>query len=260
MTTDKKHRPGWLDRITGRFRKPVSIAPGSWLQSDMHAHWLPGIDDGARDAEMSLALVRGLYELGYRRLIATPHIYPGFYPNTPETIGEAFRQVAPQIRAQYPDLQIAYAAEYFMDEAFPALVEGRELLTLDGRQVLVEFSFFAEPPRAGETFFQMALKGYQPVLAHVERYPYYFRDLRALTRFREMGVSFQCNLLSLSGHYGPEVRAQALRLLELDWYDFMGTDLHHPGHMEELGRFSVSGKEARILQERSWNILSEHRD
>lgn len=246
---------GWLSRLTGRSGRTLALPPGEWLRTDMHAHWLPGIDDGAKDEAMSLELVAGLYDLGYRRLIATPHIYPGFYPNTPISIEAAYRQVAPAIAARFPDLSISFAAEYFIDESFAGLVEDRALLTLDGVHVLVEFSFFAEPPRAGDHFFRMALKGYQPVLAHVERYPYYFQDLRALTRYREMGVQFQCNLLSLAGHYGPEVRKQAFRLLDMGWYQWMGTDIHHPGHLDPLRELQVPAGQAALLRDQPWNAL-----
>jgi len=245
----------WLSRLTGQSTGAVALPPGNWLRTDMHAHWLPGIDDGAKDVSMSLELVEGLYAMGYRRLIATPHIYPGFYPNTPASIEQAYLQVAPAIAERFPDLRTSFAAEYFIDESFAGLVEDRALLTLDGVHVLVEFSFFAEPPKAGDHFFRMALKGYRPVLAHVERYPYYFHDLRSLTRYQEMGVQFQCNLLSLAGHYGPEVRKQAFRLLEWGWYQWMGTDIHHPGHLEPLRDLQVPAGKIHLLRKQPWNAL-----
>jgi len=223
------------------------------IRTDMHAHWLPGIDDGAKTTEESLALVNGLYNLGYRHLIATPHIYPDLYPNTADTIRQAFESVEPQIRCELPDLEISYAAEYYIDDAFPALVERKELLPITENKVLIEFSFFAEPPHVEDTIFRMELKGYLPILAHVERYPYYFQQPQRLERFRDMGVTFQCNLPALAGHYGPEVKKQALRLLKNGHYSWMGTDMHNLDHLNKLKNFNIDPSVSKLLENGKWN-------
>ena len=54
----------------------------------MHSHLLPGIDDGAQDIETSLELIRGMRELGYQKLITTPHVIWDMFRNTPEIINE----------------------------------------------------------------------------------------------------------------------------------------------------------------------------
>ena len=239
--------------LSNLFIPSVSLRPGVHLHLDMHAHWLPGIDDGAKTAEDTLALVGGLYDLGYRHLIATPHIYPEFYPNTRETIADAYASVELLLREQFPDLATGYAAEYFLDESFQTLVEQKVLLPVTGNKVLVEFSFLAQPPQAEETFFQMQLKGYRPILAHVERYPFLFGQDKALDRFRDMGVEFQGNLLSLTGRYGPDVQKQALRLLRSGAYSWLGTDCHHAEHIAQLQNFQLSKTDARILEGQGFN-------
>ena len=65
----------------------------STLGVDMHSHVLPGIDDGAQTLEESLVLVQALMNLGIKKIIATPHIMVDYYRNTPETIGEAFKNL-----------------------------------------------------------------------------------------------------------------------------------------------------------------------
>lgn len=221
----------------------------------MHAHWLPGIDDGARTLDDTLLLVGGLYDLGYRHLIATPHIYPEFYPNTRETIASAYASVETPLKEHFPDLTTGYAAEYFLDESFQALVEQNALLPITDNKVLVEFSFFAPPPQSEEIFFQMQLKGYRPILAHVERYPYLFGQDKKLDRFRDMGVEFQGNLLSLSGKYGPDVKKQALHLLRNGLYAWLGTDCHHSAHIAHLTDFRLAASDARLVMEQRLNRM-----
>ncbi len=238
-----------MSLFSGLFNTTRSLAVGKALGTDIHAHWLPGIDDGAPDVSTSLALVEGLYTLGFRRLVATPHIYPEFYPNTPDTIRTAWEKVAPVIRERWPDLQTSFAAEYFLDDSFRALAESQELLTFLDNRILLEFSFLAEPPGAEEVFFQLRLKGYRPVLAHVERYPFLFNQDKKLDRYRDMGVEFQGNLLAFTGHYGPDVRQQAIRLLFRDAYTYLGTDLHHADHLQQLSEFRLPPNLAAKMEE-----------
>jgi tyrosine-protein phosphatase YwqE len=203
---------------------------------DMHAHLLPGIDDGAKDMEDSLRLIRGMQNLGYQKLITTPHVYQEFYPNTHKDIQIALAEVRKALAEAEIDIEIEAAAEYFMDEHFDELLEADDLLTFGDNQVLVEISFFAEPPGLEETFFKLRTKGYRPILAHPERYMYLAREPERFTRFREMGVQLQLNALSLSGHYGPEVKKLARLLLQEGQYSFIGSDLHHQAHLEKLPR------------------------
>src|SRR5580692_11575620 len=124
------------------FRKKITIPSGlSGLQCDMHSHLIPGIDDGSPDLETSLRLIRGLADLGYSKLITTPHINQDFFPNTPENIGEGREAVIAELRRQQLDVGFHAAAEYFMDDYFTARLSSREsLLTLRDKLVLVELS------------------------------------------------------------------------------------------------------------------------
>jgi len=211
---------------------------------DMHAHLLPGIDDGAKDLADSLTLIRGMQALGYEKLITTPHIYQEFYPNTSAGIRAKLAEVRAAVAEAEIDVKLEAAAEYFMDEHFDELLEADDLLTFGDNQVLVEMSFFAEPPNLEEQFFQLRTKGYQPVLAHPERYLYLASEPGRFQRFREMGVQLQLNALSLIGHYGPEVKRLARQLLQQRQYSFLGSDLHHQAHLEKLPK-ALQAKELR---------------
>lgn len=230
------------------FGKQVLERPGAWLGMDMHAHWLPGIDDGAATVDESLTMVREFHHLGYRKLVATPHIYPDLYPNDRASIQAAFDLVAPLIRKEFPDLEIGFAAEYFIDENFESRIEAGQLLTVVSNFVLVEFSFIDRPHDAANIFFKMGLKGYTPVLAHVERYPYYFGNMKQLEQFYHQGVQFQANLLSFAGHYGEDVKKQAEKILGLGWYKWMGTDAHREAHLKACGALKLSGRIHKMLE------------
>lgn len=222
-------------------QKQLPIPP-DWFRTDMHSHVLPGIDDGAPDAAASLSLIGQMVSLGYTRIITTPHVYEGYYPNTRETIAAAYEIVKQEVAEKFPALGFSYGAEYFMGEQFRALVASREILPISGKRVLVEQGFFAEAPGLDEILFGMQTQGYLPVLAHPERYGYYHARLSRLEQIRGRGVEFQVNLLSLSGRYGPEVRKQAEIILTRGWADYAGTDAHKPQHTDGIRAMRVSSR------------------
>ena len=205
------------------------------LRCDIHSHLIPGIDDGSPDLDTSLRLIRGLAELGYKKLITTPHINADLFPNTPETILSGQRVVEAALREQRIDISFHAAAEYLLDDGFVrALAEGQPLLTLKDHLVLVELSFAVPAINLKDMLFQLQLKGYQPILAHPERYLYFGANKGWYDTIREAGCLFQLNLLSFIGYYGKDAKKLADHLLKKRYFDFLGTDLHHDRHLEAL--------------------------
>jgi protein-tyrosine phosphatase len=210
---------------------PAAAVDFSGVKTDMHSHLLPGIDDGSPDVDHSIQLKKGLEDLGYRQFIATPHIMWDIYRNTDFTIKEALEKLRNEDKSQH----ITAAAEYFLDEHFNSMVEKDEvLLTIEDKKVLVEFSFVAAPMDLKEQLFNLQIKGYQPVLAHPERYAYFSGNKTAFEEFKSMGCLFQLNLLSLTGYYGKIPQELALWLVAKNFIDLVGTDLHHERHLEAL--------------------------
>ena len=205
-----------------------------FLHTDMHSHLLPGIDDGAKDMEDALNLVKGLMDLGFRHLITTPHVYHDYYPNSTETIKEKGEALRRAVRMKGWEVKIDYAAEYFLDEHFEKRLAADDILLLPGKHLLFELPFFAPPPQLEEVIFQMTIKTYKPILAHPERYTFWFKKKEKYERLRDMGCLFQLNILSLAGHYGPEVRKNAEWLVEQQFIDLAGSDLHHEAHLQQL--------------------------
>ena len=213
----------------------------SSLKVDMHSHLLPGIDDGAKDLEDSLMLIRGMKELGYQKLVTTPHIMWDMYRNTRPIIQEKLEIVRKALQQENIDIEIDAAAEYFLDEHVMQLMEKKEpLLKISGNMVLTEFSMAFAPLNVKDIIFEMQMNGYQPVIAHPERYVYLQHQKDFFVELKDAGCLFQLNLLSLSGGYGRAVTDLAGWLLKNDFYDMAGTDLHHTGHLEGLKKYQAN--------------------
>jgi tyrosine-protein phosphatase YwqE len=220
------------------------------LAVDMHAHWLPGIDDGAPNIEQSIALIRSLNAVGYKKLIATPHIYWDLYQNTPARIQQALNEVKKAIAQEGMVMDLHAAAEYMLDEHFNTLLQSEEpLLCIHKNWVLVECSYVNPPLDFKEKIFQLQMRGYQPVLAHPERYPYWYHRLDYFQELSDQGVFMQMNLLSILGYYGKDVQRTAEKLLSIKIIDLLGTDMHHERHALALQQMGISDSVQKLIDQ-----------
>jgi protein-tyrosine phosphatase len=212
------------------------------VTTDIHSHILPGIDDGSPDIETSLKLIQGLYDLGYRKLVATPHVIGDFYRNNPVIINGQLEKVKAACRQANIDIELSAAAEYMLDDYFLQILKKKEVLPVHKDIILTELPYSVMPMNVTELVFEVITAGYKPILAHPERYFYYHHDFNEYFRLRELGFSLQVNLLSLTGYYGAVVAKGAKFIFDNGLADYVGTDLHHERHLEKL-----TNKETNII-------------
>lgn len=215
-------------------KEPAKL--GESLLVDMHSHLLPGLDDGAPTMDHTIGMLRKFEALGYRKLILTPHVMAGVYNNSSEIILEKLEEVRKVSRELGLNLTLEASAEYFFDETLFERIRNKDLLPFHGNHILFEFSFRNRPRQVEELIFQFKSAGYQPILAHFERYLYFHPSVEVAKSLQERGCLIQVNLNSFTGHYGPEVKAQALRLLKAGLIDLLGSDCHRIQHLETLER------------------------
>ncbi len=201
------------------------------VKTDMHSHLLPGIDDGSTDIDQSRVLMNGLTDLGLQHFITTPHIMWDMYKNTSEIIREKEKLLKESITGT----PLRAAAEYYLDGHLDDLLQQKSpLLTIQENKVLVEFSFVSMPMNWKEAIFNLQLNGYQPILAHPERYTYLAGNKSLYDEFKSLGCLFQLNILSLTGYYNKTAMDLAHYLIDQKYIDLLGTDLHHSRHLEAL--------------------------
>jgi len=219
-----------------RKRNVLVNVPGSLpFALDIHSHILPGIDDGSPDIATSLQLIQGLYDLGIRRSVATPHIIGDLYRNTPQTISDALEKTRGACSKAGINIELSAAAEYMLDDYFMELLQKKEpLLTLHKNIILTEISYSSTPENLAEITAGIIEKGYLPIMAHPERYHYYQQNFDKYYQLAEMGFVLQVNVLSLTGYYGKRAQKAAKFILEKDLAKLVGTDLHHQQHLDAL--------------------------
>lgn len=223
-----------LGKLFGKGRKALPPVDLGMLKCDIHSHFIPGIDDGAPTMEASLELLRAMHGLGYRKVITTPHSMADGYKNPPEVILGGLEKVRRAVKEEGLDIQVDAAAEYYLDHALQEKITSQKLLTFGTDKVLFELPFISEPAVLLNVVFEMQTQGFQPVLAHPERYQFWHTDMGTMEKLKDRGVIFQLNMIALAGAYGPAARKQAEKIADRGWYELVGSDCHSMKHIEAM--------------------------
>lgn len=235
-----------------------NILPELFWHTDVHSHVCPGIDDGSRSREESVELVRGMWELGFRSMIVTPHVTGGRFHNTPQTLFNSFQDLYDAVKTADVMMPLAYSAEYRVDDLFFDFLERGILRPLPGgKYVLIEFGW-SQPPADIEGLVYRIRSDYGliPILAHPERYYYYQQQPENYKRLHDCGLMFQINLLSLASFYDKACKQTAEWLLSKQMVDFVGSDLHYLSQVEAIHRYLCS-RDYRKLESRQELILND---
>lgn len=201
---------------------------------DIHSHILPGLDDGAKNMTDTLQIVRQLHDAGFKTLIATPHVLEGSSFLSVAEILTVTEQVRERVSEAGIQVEILPGAENYIFPDMAKWARDGLLLTLgnQGKYLLVELPMNEIPRYTDQVFFELQVIGLNPVLAHPERYRGVFDEPERLTDWANKGILFQLDLRSLSGHYGPQPKRLAERMLQSDLIHFVGSDAHRVSRSE----------------------------
>ncbi|WP_324691483.1 tyrosine-protein phosphatase [Flavobacterium cheonhonense] len=201
---------------------------------DIHSHLLPGIDDGSKSVEETASLMTQMNGLGINHFITTPHIFTNVWDNTEAVITKKLGDTKLELKHKNCYDTFEAGAEYMLDSFFLKRLETEKLLTLKNNYLLVEMSYLNPPIQLFEILFEIQLAGYKPILAHPERYLFYHKNHKEFHKLKNSGCFFQLNLLATVGYYGKNIETVAEKLLHDNFYDFVGSDIHHQKHLDAL--------------------------
>ena len=202
----------------------------SVLKTDIHSHLIPGIDDGSPNMETTIALIKKMQDLGFEKIITSPHVMSDFYQNSSEIILKGLADIRKELKVLNINMKIDAVAEYYIDYDFEQKIGKEKFLTFGDNYILVELSFMQAPINLFDIIFKLQLEGYKVVLAHPERYNYY--TMKDYEEFTSRGVILQINFLSLIGYYSPQVKKKTESLISADMVRMVGTDCHNLNQAE----------------------------
>ncbi len=205
------------------------------LGVDIHSHLIPGIDDGSGSIDESLLMLQKFSDLGFKKIITTPHVNSDYFQNSNSIIKSGLNDLRIAANKNNINLAIEAAAEYYIDFDFVQKVKNKNpLLTFGKNYILVEVSFFNPPDKLPEILFELQTELYKPVLAHPERYPYWFDNFELYEEMHNRGILFQINLNSIGGHYGADVQKMAYMFIDNNMCSFVGSDCHRIQNLDSM--------------------------
>lgn len=219
---------------------------------DIHAHILPGIDDGAADWDESYEMARIALRDGVHTIVATPHMmWDGAYSNRAQTVLALVDEANDRFASEGIDLKILPGGEIYLSQETPAALDRGDYLTYNNQSkyILVEWSTAETPHFVEQILFECSVRKLTPVIAHPERNARLSRDPDLLAQWVEQGMLLQVNARSLLGDSGEQVRRAAEELLARRLVHFIASDAHSiarrpPGLMAARERVEeLQGKE-----------------
>jgi protein-tyrosine phosphatase len=202
---------------------------------DLHSHWVPGIDDGARSPEEGLELLRRLRAAGFEHVVATPHMRPGMFPNDRPTIEAAYGAMAARVAVESGMPSVGLGSEHYLDdEVFARLVRGEGIAYPGGHAILVELHAEIFPVHLAERMRDLVRAGLRPVLAHPERYRKVWAEASVLDDLLGVGALLLLDVASLAGKYGSKPQKSAEELLREGYYYAACSDAHRPDDVEAV--------------------------
>ncbi len=202
---------------------------------DLHCHLLPGIDDGAPDRAVALAMARMAAVDGIRTVACTPHIYPGLYENDRAGIHAAVEAFRGELADEGIVLQLTTGADtHLAPDLVEGLRSGRIATLADSRYFLFEPPHHVAPPRLADSVFQVLAAGYVPVVTHPERLTWIEEHYPLFAQLVRGGAWMQLTAGSLTGRYGRRPRYWAERMLDEGLVHILATDAHHSEHRVPL--------------------------
>jgi protein-tyrosine phosphatase len=234
---------------------------------DLHCHMLPGIDDGAADVEIALAMARIAAADGIEVTACTPHIYPGLYENATDNIVAAVDAFRTAVAEAGIPLELTFGADIqVVPELLAGLRRGTHPTLHGSRYFLFEPPHHTVPVRFAETIFDTLAAGYTPIITHPERLTWldeahygWFVDAAA------EGAWIQLTADALTGGFGRRARYWGERMLDDGLVHILATDAHHAQHRPPIlsaGRDAaarwVGPEEARrLVDERPRAVLAD---
>ncbi len=219
---------------------------------DVHCHILPGLDDGAKSMEQAMEMISISVDNGISDIILTPHYKIDRCEHSKEKILERIQELEINVKQKNSDVKLYAGTELMYSEDCISLLEQEKILTLNGTKVLlVEFHPSDNIKYIKESLYKIICAGYNPLLAHIERYENLVGEYDDIEDVIEQGTYIQVNASSVIGKHGMKIKKFIKMLMKYDMLHFIGTDAHNTSdrapHIGECAKYIEKkfGKEYR---------------
>ncbi len=191
---------------------------------DIHAHILPFVDDGSKEINHSLLMIKDSVEQGITDIILTPH-YRGIYKCDTNELKSSFEKFSKLVKQEGYAVNLYLGQEVFVKDNIKKLIENGTVLTLNfSKYILMEFDSDTETDIT-EAVYEVKRLGFIPIIAHVERYSKV--TCEDVYEVKELGGYVQVNASSIVNLRNFKALQKARKLLKLGLVDFIASDVHY---------------------------------
>lgn len=221
---------------------------------DCHCHILFGIDDGASNLDESIAILKRLYELGFREVILTPHYINAYHVNNEEK-RKRLTILENKVKEEGISITLHLANEVRITSDLLKLIEEDEI-TLFNRYLFLELPFSTKIHHLERKIYELQLQNINIILVHPERYHYLTKE--DYQKLVDLDVLFQINYESIIGTYGSKSKKMVKYLLKNKLVSFIGTDIHRKEQLDLKKFTKIKGKIIKIIGEEEFQHISYH--
>ncbi|MCB2293938.1 exopolysaccharide biosynthesis protein [Clostridium algoriphilum] len=194
---------------------------------DIHSHILPGIDDGSKDMEMSIEMLKLAEKEGTKTIVVTPHYVKNMYDNYYDDIFNLHQKLKVVAKEAGINVEILLGQEIMLNKHALKLCKQKKLRGINGtRYMLIEFPMDKLPKDALDLIYELRILGIKPIIAHPERYEYIYNSPTNINDFIDEDCLFQINTGSLQGIFGKKVQRCAKLLVGYGLANFIASDAH----------------------------------
>lgn len=195
---------------------------------DIHSHIIPGIDDGSKNIEMTLEMLKNAERDGTKEIVATPHYLLEYGELTIEEVKVFVEEINTIIKSEGINLKVYSGQEiYYTENIIEYYMDGKIGTINDSRYMLIEFPIHKLSKNISNVLYELQIRGIIPIIAHPERYKAIIDKPSRINRFINEGYLFQMNAGSLEGKFGANVKKTAEIFLANKIYNFIGSDAHN---------------------------------
>ena len=194
---------------------------------DIHCHIVPNIDDGAKNLDDALEMAKIAYSEGIRKIVNTSHYHPSFEYKKGKELFENIKEFNKTLKLNNIDIEVFIGNELYYSEDIIEIIEQKEFYTLNNsKYLLIEFQTIRFPKNLVDIIYEIKIRGYVPILAHVERYKEVQENVNLIYECINEGALIQVNSSSVIGRNGKDAKKVSEVLLDNNMVHFIATDAH----------------------------------
>lgn len=227
---------------------------------DLHSHILMGIDDGSKDLQTSIEILKNAAKNNITDILLTPHyIKNSKYMANNEQKQKLLNELKQEMLSNGININLYLGNEVYINDDILYLIKSKQISTLNNsKYILIELPFMNQISNLKEIIFELIVNNYIPIIAHPERYQFVQENPIIIKELIDMGVLFQGNYKSLYGNYGKKAKKTLKILLKNNLIHFLASDIHCSNKDYEISKLKRKIKKIVKDEKKVYNLLENN--